>query len=182
MMREMISNPAIQTVLVGVVALAINYVVYLARVREVRLTANERLMRMVIDIDREMIAHPQLMWLTRPDEFPSPDAKDPMTNAQLRAFMYMHLNMFDVAFNYYNVTLNMNWLNRKLLLSREEIDHWEGWKTYMSWFIRIPFVAEIFQREAYLWYGPRFRTYLLELSRTAASSLESLSKAHENGR
>jgi hypothetical protein len=167
-MREVFANTAVQTLLVGVVALAINYFVYIARVREVRLTANERLMRMVIDIDREIIAHPQLNWLTRPAEFPRPDPDDLMLKAQLHSFMYMHLNMFDVAFNYYNVTLNMNWLNRKLVLSREEIDHWEGWKTYMGWFIRIPFVADVFQREAHLWYGPRFRAYLLELSRTAA--------------
>src|SRR4051812_19226323 len=139
-MRQIIGDTAILTVLVGLVAAAINYTILRGRLREIRLTANERLMRMVIDIDKEMIAHPELVWLTRPADFPRPDLGDPKLNAQLRAFMYMHLNMFDVAFNYYNETLGMSRPMGKLFLSREEIDHWEGWKTYMTWFIQIEFV------------------------------------------
>jgi hypothetical protein len=143
-MREFI-NTAILAVLVSTATAAISYIVYLRQLRELRLTANERLMRMVIDIDREVISHPELMWLMRPEEFPRPDPNDIRLNAQLRAFMYMHLNMFDVAFNYYNETLGMSRFRRKLVLSRAELDHWEGWETYMTWFVRLPFVKEISQ-------------------------------------
>jgi hypothetical protein len=156
-------NIAIVTIAVSIATVLVSYITYLGRVRELRLTANERMMRMVIDIDKEMIARPELMWVTRPDELPKPDINDPLVRARLKAFMYMHLNMFDVAFNYYNRTLGMTWFKRTFFLSREEIDHWEGWKTYMGWFILIDFVKENFVKEAHRWFGEDFKSFLFEI-------------------
>jgi hypothetical protein len=152
------------TALFGGVALIISYSVYRGHIRQLRLTANERLMEMVINIDKVMIDNPELMCLMRPDEFALPAEEDLAGQAKLRAFMYMHLNMFDVAFNYYCRTLGMTPFKRKFLRSNEENDHWEGWERYMSWFVKLPFVEEQYGKEAWKWYGPQFRLYLCSLN------------------
>jgi hypothetical protein len=168
----------VASALFSLASAAVAYIMYRRAARELRLTANERLMRMVIDIDREMISHPELMWLT-PSKAPAPDLDDDEVRARLKAFMYMHLNIFDVAFNYYNVTLGItsgtNWFRRRFVLSRDEIDHWEGWKTYMSWFVQEEFVKNEFFPEADKWYGPRFRNYLRQLSRGSSADIPALS-------
>lgn len=84
------------TALIGGIAAFISYFVYIGHSRQLRLTANERLMGMVINIDRTIIDYPELMYLNRPHEFEPPANKT--AEARLRAFMYMHLNMFNVTY------------------------------------------------------------------------------------
>jgi hypothetical protein len=152
------------TAVVGSIALVISYSVYRGHSRQLRLTANERLMGMVISIDKTMIDYPELMYLPRPDEFEPPKQDDKIAQARMIAFMYMHLNMFDVAYNYYCRTLGMGWMARRFFRSREEVDHWSGWKTYTAWFVALPFVEERYSREAYKWYGPQFKAFLHSLN------------------
>jgi hypothetical protein len=103
---------AVIAALIGGVAPLISYAVYRGQTRQLRLTVNERLMGMVIHMDKAVIDHPELGHLIH-KEFSPPPKGDEHAEARLIAFMYMHLNMFDVAYNYYCRTLGMNWIHRR---------------------------------------------------------------------
>ena len=111
-----------------------------------------------------MIEHPALSYLTNPTEFEPPDAEDEVVKEQIRQLMYMYLSMFDVAFNYYDRKVGHSWLLTKFGWNEEEIDHWEGWKDYISWFVHLSYVEDQYSKEAHKWYGKRFKRFLRSLN------------------
>jgi hypothetical protein len=149
------------SLLVASVTALIYVAIYIAQLRQLRLTSNERFMTMVIEIDKMIIADPtlaQLYWPT-PDSYATSDIPP-----KLKAFIYMHLNMFDVVYNYYVRSLRAGWVYRKIALHREEMDNWAGWQSYMRWLITERMDSEQFFIEAADWFSPDFVTFLRSIA------------------
>ena len=153
---------------ISIVAAIVACLAYRGNARLHRLTANERLMQMVININKVAIDYPELGLLTNPDKSPPP--KNAQAETRMREYMYMHLNMFDVAFNYYYRTIGISGRLTRPFKSREELDHWSGWVRYLEWFVNIGYVEENYSKEAHRWYGPQFKAFLHTLNNKLSSS------------
>jgi hypothetical protein len=149
------------SLLVALATALIYVAIYAAQLRQLRLTSNERFMTLVIEIDKMIIADPTLAELY----WPTPDSYS-LNNIppKIKAFIYMHINMFDVVFNYYVRSLRAGWVHRKIALRREEMDNWAGWQSYMKWLITKRMDSEQFFIEAADWFSPDFVTFLQSIA------------------
>jgi hypothetical protein len=144
------------SLLVALATALIYVAIYAAQLRQLRLTSNERFMTMVLEIDKMIVADPTLAQLY----WPTTDSYE-LNNIppKIKAFIYMHINMFDVVYNYYVRSLRAGWIFRKIALRCEEMDNWAGWQSYMQWLITERMDSEQFFIEATTWFSPDFLTF-----------------------
>src|SRR5579862_4328948 len=95
----------------------------------VRYTARNQYMSVLFDIDKQLIANPKLWRIY--DKYPKQEDKSPGTDesdeaGRRRAFIFYHINLFEIIFNdYHNVPLHLNKADRQFSAS---------WNTYMKHF------------------------------------------------
>jgi len=166
-MTNIVPNLATLSLLTAVVAVIVSMIVHVAQLRQLRITANERFMNMVLEIDKMIIAEPSLGDLYWPGDN-SLDVSD--VPPKLKAFMYMHINMFDVVYNYYVRSLPRGWLLKRVNLKHEEIDNWEGWQSYMEWLIKERMDSNEFFNEAELWFSADFIRFLKTIAARPSKS------------
>jgi hypothetical protein len=145
--------------LIAVMSLIIYAVVYKAQLRQLKWSANQELMRAVMELDKLIVAYPQYYWVIWPPNEASSAPAEAQNDPRLKAIIYFHFNMFDMAFGYYTRILTLDrWLS--IWGNVHERDDWEGWKSYIGSFMAQDYVAELFQAESARWFSPKFIEFI----------------------
>jgi hypothetical protein len=157
----------IGTVVAAVVtafSLVIYAVIYKAQLRHLKWSANQELMKALMDLDKLIIQHPEYHWMVWPTERSPPPSSDVVLDDPCaRGLLYFHLNMFDMAHGYYTRILRYSTRRLRLSRDRHEEDDWEGWKVYIRNFMVQDYAATVFQREGELWFSPEFVKFVGQL-------------------
>lgn len=143
---------------IAVVSLIIYGIVYKAQLRQLKWSANQELMKAIMELDKLIVAYPQYHWVIWP-ELASSATIEAKNDPRLKAIVYFHFNMFDMAFGYYTRILSLDrWLT--LRGNEHERDDWEGWKSYIGNFMVQDYVDELFRSEGERWFSPNFIKFI----------------------
>src|SRR4051794_609966 len=84
----------------------------------VRYTARNQYMNALFDLDRQLIARPELWAIHDDHPMVRTRSHDPEAAARREAFIYLHLNLFESVYNDYHKSLRPN---------RTDAQHWASW-------------------------------------------------------
>jgi hypothetical protein len=103
--------------------LFVGFLVWLFNQWSIRRSARQDHIRMLLDIDKQLIEKPEL-WLIY-DDYPAPAGRqqDPWDPARREAFIYFHLNMFEAVFDFHR------WLAPTWEVDKE---YEKSWKHYVK--------------------------------------------------
>src|SRR3712207_2200100 len=94
---------------IAIISLLISLVVALRNWRysdiSVRYTSRNQYMNALFDIDRQLIARPELWAIYDGHEMAEQRSNDPEAKARREAFLYLHFNLFETVYIDYNKVL-----------------------------------------------------------------------------
>jgi hypothetical protein len=108
----------------------------------VRYVARNQYMNALFDIDRQLIARPELWAIYDNHYMASARSEDPETKARREAFIYLHFNLFETVYADYNKILR---------LARHDTIVWQSWDRWIRQFFggsseaRALFIKEVAQ-------------------------------------
>ncbi|MEN3327892.1 MAG: hypothetical protein V7638_2699 [Acidobacteriota bacterium] len=117
------------TSIIAITSLLVSLIVALRNWRysetTVRYSARNQYMNALFDIDRQLIARPELWAIYDNHYMASALSIDAEAKARREAFIYLHLNLFETVYSDYNKTLN---------LTRHDTEVWRSWERWMRQF------------------------------------------------
>jgi hypothetical protein len=93
-----------------------------------RNAARNNYMNALFDLNRQLIAQPELWAVYDPDML-TPAAKTPLEQVRRRAFIWYHLNVFEVVHADYST-------NRIASLNQVDQLYWKSWDNFVSYLLR----------------------------------------------
>ncbi len=106
----------------------------------VRYTARNHYMSVLFDIDKQLISNPSLWSIYDNHSTGITKLTEATEVGKRRAFIYFHINLFEIVFNDYNKVLHLNQTDRQF---------WESWKTYIKQFFTRSSEARQVFKESY---------------------------------
>ena len=94
---------------------------------QLRLANRNEFQRMLIDLDKELIANPRLWAVYDSNPMPNERIEDPVEQARVEAFAYMHLNVFELVYSFFNDPGD---------LTRVERGAWQQWDAHLRVFLK----------------------------------------------
>jgi hypothetical protein len=93
----------------------------------VRYTSRNQYMNALFDIDRQLIARPELWAIYDYHEMAAQRSSDPEARARREAFLYLHFNLFETVYIDYNKVLPR---------TSYESEFWRSWDAWIRQFFR----------------------------------------------
>jgi hypothetical protein len=147
--------------IVAAMSLVIYAIIYRAQLRHLKWSANQELMKALMDLDKLIIQYPEYHWMVWPTEDSQPPLLDiRLDDPRARGILYFHLNMFDMAHGYYTRILRLSADRPPRRRDRREELDWEGWKEYIRNFMAQDYASTLFEREGALWFGKDFVEFI----------------------
>lgn len=106
-----------------IVSLVVAFRTWRSNVATFRNASRNNYMTALFDLNRQVITHPQLWAAYDPKSIPS--SQDPIEAIRRRAFIWYHLNVFEVVYADYST-------HRLTPLSRVDRLCWESWDNFIS--------------------------------------------------
>jgi hypothetical protein len=120
--------------------------------RGVRVTSRGQILGALFDMDRQLIAYPEL-WAIFDGHFMASKRNDtPDSQARRHAFIYYNYNLFEAVYNDYN---------HAFVLSARDKQYWAAWESYIRQFMRSSSESRrLFQDTAQELFGGDFRIFM----------------------
>ena len=93
----------------------------------VRYVSRNQYMNALFDIDRQLIALPELWAIYDSHEMAATRSNDAASKARRDAFLYLHLNLFETVYVYYNKILRP---------TPHDKEFWQSWDTWIYQFFK----------------------------------------------
>lgn len=120
------------TLAISLIALIVSLIAaartWKSNVATFRTAARNNYMNALFDLNRQIIAQPELWSVYDPDMLESA-AKTPTEQVRRRAFIWYHLNVFEVVHADYST-------NRITRFNRADRLYWESWNNFVSYLLR----------------------------------------------
>jgi hypothetical protein len=117
---------------IALIALFVSFLVALRNWRysaiSVRYSSRNQYMNALFDIDRQLIARPELWAIYDTHEMFASRSNTPRVKARREAFLYLHMNLFETVYVDYNKILR-----RK---KRHDKEFWDSWDTWIYQFFK----------------------------------------------
>ncbi len=117
----------IATLVISLVSLSISilaaYKTYGLGEYQLRLTNRNEFQKLLIDVDKVLVEHPELWAIYDSHPIPREGMNDPTGRAKLEAFAYMMLNVFECVFTFYGDSPR---------LTKAEKESFAAWKGFLS--------------------------------------------------
>lgn len=121
----------------------------------VRYTSRNQYMNALFDIDRQLIARPELWAIYDHNALAQAKSMEPAEIARRQAFIFYHLNLFETVFSDYVKVLRLTPTDR---------EYWDSWQRYMYDFFATSSEARaVFER------GIAYEFYMSDFSRFVKS-------------
>lgn len=147
----------IVSITISIISLAVAtfaaYKTYVFNHLQFRLINRNEFQKIYIEIDKELIREPCLWAIYDSHPIAKKEYNDLIEKARLEAFVYMHLNMFELAFIFFHESKG---------ITKAEKKTWQGWDEGLKDFIRDSSLAReiISQPEILKLYSSNFLNHI----------------------